>query len=116
MQLKAEFTGNVTNIPEVKSIGSKQTPLKELRVAINHDRKNKDSGEYEKTGDVTWVTVKLWGDRADEDFQKGDLVSFSGTLVEKHFGENGRALETDWVESVEVKYRKENAEALAGGF
>lgn len=111
MQLKAEFSGNVTNVPEVKKIGAKETSLKELRVAINHDRKNKETGEYEKTGDTTWVTVKLWGDRANEDFRKGDLVTYSGTLVEKHFGEDGqrRQLESDWIESLDVKYRKDDA-------
>ena len=117
MQLKAEFTGNVTNDPTTKNIGAKNTALKELRVAINHDRKNRDTGEYEKTGDTTWVTVKLWGDRADLDFQKGDLVSYSGTLVEKTWGEDnkGRTLESDWVENIEVKYRKES-ENFSNGF
>lgn len=109
MQLKAEFSGNVTNVPEVKKIGAKETPLKELRVAVNHDRKNKETGEFEKTGDTTWVTVKLWGDRAYEDFRKGDLVKYEGTLVEKHFGEDGkgRQLESDWIESLDVLYRKD---------
>lgn len=115
MQLKVEFSGNVTNVPEVKKIGAKETPLKELRVAINHDRKNKDSGEYEKTGDTTWVVVKLWGDRASEDFQKNDLVKYEGTLVEKHFGEDGkgRQLESDWIQTVEVVYRKDGAPAAS---
>ena len=115
MQLRATFTGNVTNEPTVQAIGQKQTPLKELVVAINHDRKNRDTGEYEQTGDTTWITVKLWGERADLDFQKGDLVEFEGTLVEKHFtkrdGTEGRRLESDYVESVTVKYRKDGATA-----
>lgn len=116
MQLKAEFTGNVTNEPEVQLIGAKETPLQELRVAINHDRKNKDTGEYEKTGDVTWVTVKLWGSLAeDQEFEKGDLVRFSGTLANKKWknGE-GSTLESEWVESIDLVYRKETD--LAGGF
>lgn len=117
MQLKAEFTGNVTNDPEVKFIGAKETPLQELRVAINHDKKNRETGEFEKTGDTTWVVVKLWGDRAeDESFEKGDLIRFSGTLVEKHWGDDGkgRTLESDRVESLELVYRKESD--LANGF
>jgi single-stranded DNA-binding protein len=116
MQLKAQFTGNITNEPVVREIGAKKTPLKELVVAINHDKKNKDTGEYERTGDTTWVTVKLWGERANEDFGKGDLVEFDGTIVEKHFqrkdGTEGRRLESDYVASVVVKYSK-NASVAA---
>lgn len=108
MQLKTEFQGNITNVPEVKTIGAKNTPLKELNVAINHDKKNRDTGEYEKTGDTTWVTVKLWGERANEQFGKGDLISYEGTLVEKHFqkrdGTEGRRLESDYIANVEVKF------------
>lgn len=110
MQLKAEFTGNVTNEPTIREVGAKNTPLKELNVAINHDKKNKDTGEYERTGDTTWVTIKLWGDKASEDFRKGDLVSYDGTIVEKTFtrkdGTEGRRLESDYVGDLEVKYRK----------
>lgn len=115
MQLKATFTGNVTNEPTVQSIGAKRTSLKELVVAINHDKKNRDTGAFEPTGDTTWVTVKLWGERADLDFQKGDLIDYEGTLVEKHFTRKdqteGRRLESDYVESVTVKYRKDGAAA-----
>lgn len=118
MQLKAEFSGNVTNEPEVKTIGAKNTPLKELNVAINHDRKNRDTGDYEKTGDTTWVTVKLWGERANEQFGKGDLISYEGTLVEKHFqkrdGTEGRRLESDYIANVEVKYSKSGSNSSTG--
>lgn len=120
MQVKVQFTGNVTNEPEVKTIGAKNTALKELRIAVNHDRKNKDTGEYEKTGDTTWIAVKLWGDRANEDFQKGDLIEYDGTIVEKHFekrdGTEGRQLESDWVNTLTVKYRKDGAPAAAEQF
>ena len=117
MQLKAQFTGNITNEPIVREIGAKNTPLKELVVAINHDKKNKDTGEYERTGDTTWVTVKLWGERASEDFGKGDLVEYEGTVVEKAFtrkdGTEGRRLESDYVGSVVVKYRKNGSATAA---
>jgi single-stranded DNA-binding protein len=113
MQLKAQFTGNVTNEPEIRTVGAKNTALKELNIAINHDKKNKETGEYERTGDTTWVTVKLWGDRANEEFGKGDLVEFDGTVVEKVFprkdGTEGRRLESDYVASLTVKYRKSGA-------
>jgi single-stranded DNA-binding protein len=81
---------------------------------------NKDSGEFEKTGDVSKVRVTLWRDLAtNADIQKGDLVEISATLVEKEFqkkdGTTGRSLQTDWVESVVVKHRKD-AGGNAGGF
>jgi single-stranded DNA-binding protein len=116
MQVKAQFTGNVTNDPELKTVGAKNTPLKELNIAINHDKKNRDTGEYERTGDTTWVTVKLWGEAANQEIGKGDLVEFDGTIVEKHFqrkdGTEGRRLESDYVASVVVKYSK-NASVAA---
>jgi len=117
MQVRAQFTGNVTNVPELKTVGAKNTPLKELNIAINHDKKNRDTGEYEKTGDTTWITVKLWGEAASQEFGKGDLVEYDGTIVEKQFtrkdGTEGRRLESDYVASVVVKYSKNGSAATA---
>jgi single-stranded DNA-binding protein len=119
MQVKVKLSGNITNEPRVQSIGTKGTALMELNVAVNHDRKNRDTGEYEKTGDTTWVLIKLWGAAAeeaqDEDtYHKSDLIEFDGTIVEKHYklsnGTEGRKLESDWVESLKVLYSK----AIAG--
>ena len=57
------------------------------------------------------VRVTLWRDLADTDIQKGDLVEVVATLIEKEFpkkdGTQGRSLQTDYVESVVVKHRKE---------
>ena len=113
------FVGNVTNVPEIKSIGAKGTHLLELNLAANARRKNKDTGEYEPVLDssgkqkVSWLTVKLWGERADNaDYVKGDLVEFVGSVQEEHYekrdGSEGRRLETDFIESVEVKYPSKN--------
>jgi single-stranded DNA-binding protein len=102
----------VTNEPEVRHVGQKETALKELNVAINHDKKNKDTGEYERTGDTTWVRVSLWGERSNMDFLKGDMIEFDGTLVEKSFqrkdGTEGRRLEADYVAKLDVKFRKDS--------
>ena len=54
----------------------------------------------------------MWRELADNtDVRKGDLVEVSGTIVEKEFdkkdGTKGRQIQTDWVESVVVKYRKD---------
>jgi hypothetical protein len=43
-------------------------------------------------------------------------VEITGTIVEKNFtrrdGTEGRSIQTDWVESVEVKYRKSGQSAV----
>jgi single-stranded DNA-binding protein len=124
MQMKVKLSGNITNDPTVQLVGARNTALMELNVAVNHDRKNKDTGEYEKTGDTTWVLVKLWGDTAENakdeaQYQKGDLINFEGTLVEKHYklsnGTEGRKLESDWIETLTVLYRKGGSSVEAGG-
>lgn len=115
-QIKAVFTGGVVADPERREVAGSQ--LLEFPVYVNHTKKNKDTGEYDKTGDVSKVKVTLWRDLADTDIQKGDLVEVSATIVEKEFdkkdGTKGRSLQTDWVESVVVKHRKELVGAAAG--
>lgn len=108
-QVKATFTGGIVADPERKVVGASN--LLEFPVYVNHSKKNKDTGEYEPTGDTTKVKVTLWRELADNtDVQKGDLVEVTGTIVEKEFpkkdGTTGRQLQTDWVESVVVKHRK----------
>lgn len=107
MQIRATLTANVTNEPEIKATANSQ--VKNLRLAVDHDRKNKDTGEFEKTGDTTWIDAALWGDLADSDIQKGDLVELDATLVDKVWeGKNGtgHTLTTDYIASITVKYRK----------
>lgn len=115
MQWRSQFTGNITNEPTIREVGAKNTPLKELNVAINHDKKNKDTGEYERTGDTSWVTIKLWGDSASQQFGKGDMIEFDGTVVEKHFtrkdGTEGRRVESDYVAELVVKFAKNAAQS-----
>lgn len=111
-QVKAVFTGGIVADPERKVVG--QSNLLEFPVYVNHSKKNKDTGEYEPTGDTTKVKVTLWRDLADNtDVRKGDLVEVTGTIVEKEFdkkdGTKGRQLQTDWVESVVLKHRKDGA-------
>ncbi len=113
-QVKAVFTGGIVAEPERKVVGTSN--LLEFPVYVNHSKKNKDTGEYEPTGDTTKVKVTLWRDLADNtDVQKGDLVEVTGTIVEKEFnkkdGTVGRQLQTDWVESVVLKHRKSGATA-----
>ena len=108
-QMKATFSGNIVADPERREAGGSN--LLEFPVYVNHTKKDRDSGEYVKTGDVSKVRVTLWRDMADTDVLKGDLVEVVATLVEKEFskkdGTQGRSLQTDYVESVVVKHRKE---------
>lgn len=116
-QVKATFSGGVVAEPERRNAGG--SDLLEFPVYVNRQRKDKDSGEYKDTGDVTKIKVTLWRELADEDIQKGDIVEVIGTIYEVEFdkkdGTKGRALQTDFVESVVVKWRKD-AGAGASGF
>lgn len=118
-QIKATFTGGIVADPERKDVNGNS--LVSFPVYVNHTKKNKDTGAYDKTGDVSKVRVTLWRDLADNtDVQKGDLVEIVATLVEKEFdkkdGTVGRSLQTDYVESVVVKARSNNASNNGGGF
>lgn len=118
-QVKATFTGNIVAAPDLRETPSGASLL-EFPVYVNHTKKNRDTGDYEKTGDTTKIRVTLWGDLASNtDVQQGDLVEVVATLVEKEFpkkdGTVGRSLQTDYVESVIVKHRKTGAPA-GGGF
>lgn len=108
-RISAVFSGNVVAEPTKKDVNG--TTLLEFPVYVNHTKKDRDSGEYVKTGDVSKIRVTLWRDLADTEIHKGDLVEVHGTLVEKEFdkkdGTQGRSLQTDYIESVVVKYRKD---------
>ena len=116
-QVKATFTGNVVAKPDLRETQS-GTALLEFPVYVNHTKKNRDTGSYDKTGDTTKIRVTLWGDLANNtDVEQGDLVEVVATLVEKEFekkdGTIGRSLQTDYVESVVVKYRKDGSSVSA---
>jgi single-stranded DNA-binding protein len=114
-QIKVTFDGRIVADPEVKSFSS-GAEVTEFPVYVNHSRKN-SSGDYEDTGDVSKIRVGLWSSNPkfsewqEQGFQKGDIVEVTGTLKEREWvnkeGVKGRALETDWVESVTLKYRKD---------
>lgn len=113
-RINAVFTGNVVAEPTRKDING--TSLMEFPVYVNHTKKNRDSGEYEKTGDTSKIRVTVWRDLADTlDVKQGDLVEVHGSLIEKEFdkkdGTPGRSLQTDYIESVVVKYRKDGQAA-----
>lgn len=109
--VKVEFTGSVVAEPETKDVGG--NAVLEFPVYVNDQRKNKDTGEYVDTGDVTKIRVSLWRDLASSDIRKGDLVKIEGSIVEKEFtkrdGTPGRQLQTKFVNGVNVVWRKDGA-------
>lgn len=111
-RISAVFTGNVVAEPTKKEVNG--VSLLEFPVYVNHTKKNRDTGEYVKTGDTSKIRVTAWRDLADSlDVQMGDLVEVHGSLIEKEFtkqdGTAGRSLQTDYIESVVVKYRKQES-------
>jgi single-stranded DNA-binding protein len=113
-QISVKFSGSVVAEPERREVNG--NPLLEFPVYINHARKNKETGKYEPTGEVSKIRVTLWREKADmTDVRKGDIVEVSGTLLERTFnrkdGTEGRQLQTDYIESCVVKYRKDGAVA-----
>lgn len=110
-QIKVTFSGSVVAEPERKQVAGNN--VLEFPVYVNHTKKNRDSGNYEPTGEVSKIRVTLWREKAEmSDVQKGDIVEIVGTIVERNFtrrdGTEGRQLQTDYVESVVVKYRKDS--------
>lgn len=109
-QIKATFTGSVVAEPQHGKTPNGAANL-QFPVYVNHAKKNKESGAYVKTGDVSKLRVTLWGDLTATDVRQGDLVEVTATLVEKEFkkrdGSDGRSIQTDWVESVTVKHRNQ---------
>lgn len=109
-RINAVFSGNVVAEPTRKEVNG--TTLLEFPVYVNHTKKNRETGEYEKTGDTSKIRVTAWRDLAESlDVKMGDLVEVHGTLIEKEFqkqdGTTGRSLQTDYLDSVVVKYRKQ---------
>ena len=116
-QIKATFSGSVVAEPEKREVAG--NPLLEFPVYVNHSKKNKDTGNYEPTGEVSKIRVTLWREKAEmSDIQKGDIVEVVATMIERNFtrkdGTEGRQLQTDYVDSVVVKYRKDGAPSASG--
>lgn len=113
----ATFSGNIGTEPEAKTIAGNDA--KEFVVYAQNRRKNKDTGEYESVGENQAVRVTLWRELAATDLQKGDLVEVVGSFAVRNFerqdGTSGYSLETDFVESVTVRYRKDGG-ASASSF
>jgi single-strand DNA-binding protein len=115
---KITISGGVVADPEYKTPTEKFRVL-EFPLYDNETRKNKDTGEYEQTGNVTKLKVVLKNDLADQwrgKINKGDIVEIVGSITEREYdrkdGGKGRSLETTWVDSVTVKFTKSGAPSV----
>lgn len=117
--IEVKFSGGVVADPEDYTFES-GAKKRSFPVYVNDQDKDKDSGAYTDNGDVTKIRVQLFGALADEDIRKGDIVEITGTIKEREFKKNdgttGRALETKFVNSIVVKWRKNDAPPASGGF
>lgn len=119
MANKITISGGVVADPEYKTPTEKFRVL-EFPLYDNETRKNKDTGEYEQTGNVTKLKVVLKNDLADQwrgKINKGDIVEITGSITEREYdkrdGSKGRSLETTWIDSVTVKFSKSAAPAIS---
>lgn len=122
MSNKITISGGVVAEPETKVISDSATVLS-FPLYDNERRKNRDTQEYEPTGNVTKLRVQLWNDLAREWAGKinvGDIVEIEGTIVEREYdkkdGTKGRSLETSFVNSVRVVYSKSGASSEVDAF
>lgn len=103
----AQFRGNISN-PEIKEVGSNK--VQEFAVFAQNQRKNKDTGDYEEQSPNEPIRVALWNDNIDYDLGQGDLVAVTASLSVEKFtkrdGTEGFAFKTDYIESIEVKFKK----------
>jgi single-stranded DNA-binding protein len=115
------ISGRIVAEPEDKKISDKLSILS-FPLYSDHRVKNRDTGEWENdpTG-TTKLQVELKFDIRDQwlgKLAKGDVVDLTGSFFEREYdkkdGTKGRILQTDFVESVTVKFAaKDKAD---GGF
>jgi single-stranded DNA-binding protein len=106
-KLAATFDGRIVADVEARTVGS--STVYEFPVYVNRVKKDKATGKWEETGDVTKIRVAVWNEAPA--VQKGDVVQVTASLYEatwkKSDGSEGRMLQTDYVESIEVKHRRD---------
>lgn len=113
--IEVKFSGGVVADPEDYTFPDSGKTKRSFPVYVNDQDKKDD--QYVDNGDVTKIRVQLFGDLANEDIRKGDIVEITGTIKEREFqkkdGTTGRALETKFVNSIVVKWRRDGAAAPA---
>jgi len=113
MSIKGAVTGNIVAAPEDRRISDKFSILT-FPVYANRRVKNRETGEYENDPQgTTKLTIELKFDQREQwlgKLNQGDLVTVTGSFFEREYdkkdGSKGRQLQSDFVESIEVKFSK----------
>lgn len=87
---QAQATGNLTRDPELRFLASGQAVCN-FSLAINEQKKNKDTGRWEDDG-VTFCDVVVWAQMAENvaaSLQKGNRVHVSGTMRQEDWEKDG---------------------------
>jgi len=120
-QVKAQFDGKVVAAPELRGEGKSRRL--QFPVYVNDRDKIQGTNDYQDSGLQTKIDVTVWGDKIEEmasDIQKSDILLIDAVLVEREYdrkdGGKGRALQTKFVNSIELVKRFESDAADEGGF
>lgn len=109
MAVKAVVDGRIVSDPEFKQI-SENFAVEEFALYSDRRVKNRETDEWESDPKgTTKLKVILKFDALNEwrgKIGKGDIIRVTGTIYEREYdkkdGTKGRALETDYIESIEV--------------
>lgn len=92
---KIMLQGRLVATPELNEVGSDNVHVASMRIAVDHDRTNKDG-----VREADFFTVKAWRSTADflcKYFDKGDPIIVDGRLTSRNWqdaeGNNRVALE-----------------------
>jgi len=117
MTIKGSATGSIVAEPDDRKISDKFSILS-FPLYVNRRVKSRETGEYENdpTG-TTKIKVELKFDARDEwlgKLHQGDFITVNGSFFEREYdkkdGTKGRSLQTDFIESIEVKKAKNPAQ------
>jgi len=106
MSNRLTITGVVVAEPELVQVTDRFEVLR-FPLYDNDQRKNRDTGEWEDTGNVTKLRVELKFDLKDEwqdVIHKGDVLEVSASITEREYTRQdqttGRSLETTYVSEI----------------
>jgi single-stranded DNA-binding protein len=111
MSIRGTVTGKIVADPEDRKISDKFSILT-FPLYANRRVKNRETGEYENDPQgTTKLTIELKFDQREQWLGKlnnKDVVTVTGSFFEREYdkkdGGKGRQLQSDFIESVEIKF------------
>jgi single-strand DNA-binding protein len=81
---RVEIEGHAAADCEVKTVGSKGTPMASLRIGVSEGKDDKKKTE--------WVNCVIWGKRAEDarEIRKGDAVRIEGKLQTRSYEDKNK--------------------------